>query len=106
MKPSNVLRIGEAAIYLPTIAATELYYLFEKKGCLECWNRLDSEMSKASGFTYCPFNEKVLKLFRLTKAKEIHDKIIISKVKALKADALITKDVDLMRLKEANILWP
>jgi len=96
---------GKAVIYLPTIAAAELYYLFEKKGWPEWWNRLDSEMSKASAFRYYPLNERVLRLFRLTKAREIHDKIIVSTVKALKADALITKDEDLIKLGEVNTFW-
>nr|MDO8077200.1 hypothetical protein [Candidatus Freyarchaeota archaeon] len=28
---------GRAVMYLPTIAAAELYYLFEKRGWLERW---------------------------------------------------------------------
>jgi len=96
---------GEAVIYLPTIAAAELYHLFEKKGWIEWWNRLTSKMSKAPTFRYYPFNEKVLNLFRTTKAIEIHDKIIISTAKAVKADALITKDKDIIKLGEVTTFW-
>jgi len=95
----------EAVIYLPTIAAAELYYLFEKKGWLDWWNNLRSKMSKAATFRYYPFNEEVLNLFGATKAKEIHDKITISTAKAIKADALITKDEDLTKLREVATLW-
>ena len=96
---------GEAVIYLPTIAAAELYYLFEKKGWLKYWNILKNKMSEYTTFKYYPFNEKILKNFQKTKAKELHDKIIILTAKALKANALITKDKELMQLKEVNIIW-
>ena len=95
---------GNAIIYLPTIAA-ELYYLFEKKGWLEFWVKLKKEMLKTGTFRYYPFNEKVLNLFDTTKAEEIHDKIIVSTVKVLKADALITKDKNILRLKEVKTIW-
>ena len=88
---------GNAIIYLPTIAAAELYYLFEKKGWLEFWVKLKKEMLKTGTFRYYPFNEKVLNLFDTTKAEEIHDKIIVSTVKVLKADALITKDKNILK---------
>lgn len=96
---------GEAVIYLPAIAAAELYYLFEKKGWLKYWNILKNKMSEYTTFKYYPFNEKILKNFQKTKAKELHDKIIILTAKALKANALITKDKELMQLKEVNIIW-
>ena len=96
---------GNAVIYLPTIAAAELYYLFEKKGWLEFWVKLKKEMLKTGTFRYYPFNEKVLNLFDTTKAEEIHDKIIVSTVKVLKADALITKDKNILRLKEVKTIW-
>jgi len=47
-----------------------------------------------------------LDLFRATKAKEIHDKIIISTAKVVNADALITKDEDLVGLREVATFWP
>lgn len=31
---------GEAVLYLPTIAAAELYYLFERKAWLKWWDEL------------------------------------------------------------------
>ncbi|OYT55842.1 MAG: hypothetical protein B6U77_00885 [Candidatus Hecatellales archaeon ex4484_218] len=62
-------------------------------------------MLKTGTFRYYPFNEKVLNLFDTTKAEEIHDKIIVSTVKALKADALITKDKNISRLKEVKTIW-
>jgi len=96
---------GEATIYLPTIAAAELYYLFERKGWSEYWTRLKNAMSGVATFRYYPFNEQVLDLFRQTKAREIHDKIIVSTAKVVKANALITKDESLKKLGEVNTIW-
>ncbi|HID17772.1 TPA: type II toxin-antitoxin system VapC family toxin [Candidatus Bathyarchaeota archaeon] len=96
---------GDAVIYLPTIAAAELYYLFEKKGWHEYWAKLKKEISKSAMFRYYPFNERILNLFHATKAKEIHDKIIVLTAKILKADALITKDENIRKLKEIKTIW-
>lgn len=96
---------GEASLYLPTIAAAELYYLFERKGWVKQWSRLKAEMKRQTSFDYYSFNEKVLDLFKGTKAKEIHDKIILSTAKLLKAQALVTKDEELQNLQEVRTLW-
>ena len=107
-KADEVFRQGEngkANIYLPTIAAAELYYLFERKGWFKYWIRLKNAMLGAATFRYYPFNEQVLDFFRHTKAREIHDKIIVSTAKIVKANALITKDEALKELGEVNIVW-
>jgi len=107
-KADEVFRQGEngkANIYLPTIAAAELYYLFERKGWSEYWIRLKNAMSGVATFRYYPFNEQVLDVFRRTKAREIHDKIIVSTAKIVKASALVTKDEALKELGEVNIVW-
>jgi len=96
---------GAASLYLPTIAAAELHYLFERKEWIEQWSKLKVEMKKHTNFNYYSFNEEVLNLFEETKAREIHDKIIILTAKLLKAEALITKDEELHRLGEAKVLW-
>jgi len=96
---------GEANIYLPTIAAAELHYLFERKGWAEYWIRLKNAMPSLATFRYYPFSEQVLDLFRQTKAREIHDRIIVSTAKVVMADALITKDESLKKLGEVNVLW-
>lgn len=96
---------GNTLIYLPTIAAAELYYLFEKKGWMNQWTKLMKEMKRHATFNYYPFNEDILNLFKETRAREIHDKIIISTTKILKAEALITKDEELCRLHEVNTVW-
>ncbi|KPV65528.1 MAG: PIN domain protein [Candidatus Bathyarchaeota archaeon BA1] len=96
---------GEANIYLPTIVAAELYYLFERKGWSKYWTKLKNAMSSVATFRCYPFNEQVLDLFRHTKAREIHDKIIVSTTKVVKANALITKDEALKKLEEVNTIW-
>jgi predicted nucleic acid-binding protein len=62
-------------------------------------------MSGAATFRIYPFNEQVLNLFRNTKVRGIHDKIIVLTAKVLKAEALITNDEDLKKLKEVNTIW-
>ncbi len=95
----------EATLYLPTVAAAELYYLFEKKGWRRQWLKLKTEMKIHPAFKHYPFNEDILNLFEETKAKEVHDKIIISTTKHLKAEALITKDKEILQLCEVKTLW-
>jgi len=96
---------GHAILYLPTIAAAELYYLFERKGWMNQWTGLEKEMKRRTTFNYYSFNEDVLNLFEKTKATEIHDKIILSTARLLKAEALITKDERLRELDEVKTLW-
>lgn len=96
---------GTAFLYLPTIAAAELYYLFERKGWMKQWSRLEKEMKRHTTFNYFSFNEDVLNHFKETKATEIHDKIITLTAKLLKAEALITKDEKLRKLDEVKTLW-
>lgn len=96
---------GHALLYLPTIAAAELYYLFERKGWMEQWSRLEKEMKRHTTFNYYSFNEEILNHFGETKATEIHDKIITLTAKLLKAEALITKDEKLRELDEIKTLW-
>jgi len=96
---------GATLLYLPTIAAAELHYLFERKGWIKEWSKLKVEMKKHTNFNYYSFNEEVLDIFEETKAREIHDKIIISTARLLKAEALITKDEELLKLGEVKILW-
>jgi len=96
---------GAALLYLPTIAAAELHYLFERKGWMKEWSKLKVEMERHTNFNCYSFNEEVLNLLEETRAREIHDKIIISTAKLLKAEALITKDEELLKLGEVKVLW-
>jgi len=96
---------GRAVMYLPTIAAAELYYLFEKRGWLEQWTELRNRMAEVVNFQYYPFNERVLNLIRTTKAKELHDKIIVLTCRAVDADGLVTNDRKLSALGEVKTIW-
>ncbi|MGB9660348.1 MAG: type II toxin-antitoxin system VapC family toxin [Nitrososphaerales archaeon] len=96
---------GRALLYLPTIAAAELYYLFERKGWIKQWSKLKAEMKRHTTFAYYSFNVDVLDLFGETKAREIHDKIIILTARLLKAKALVTKDEEISKLGEVKTLW-
>jgi len=62
-------------------------------------------MKKHDTFNYHSFSEDVLSLFEETKASEIHDKIIISTARVLRARALIAKDEELRNLGEVKTLW-
>ncbi|MBS7611755.1 hypothetical protein KEJ27_06060 [Candidatus Bathyarchaeota archaeon] len=62
-------------------------------------------MRKHSTITYYPFNQEVLSIFKETKAKEIHDKIIVSTAKLVRAKSLITKDEEAANLGKVNTLW-
>jgi len=96
---------GAAILYLPTIAAAELYYLFERKNWMKQWVKLRTEMIRHTYFRYHSFNEDVLNLFEESKAKDIHDKIMVSTAKLVKAQALVTKDKELRKLDEVNVMW-
>jgi len=52
-----------------------------------------------------PFNKEILRLFDPTEAREIYVKIIVLTAKVLKAHALITKDKEIVELKEVNTIW-
>jgi len=96
---------GRALLYLPTIAAAELYYLFERKGWVKQWSKLKAEMKRRTTLNYYSFDDQILNLFEETKAREIHDMIITSTAKLLNAQAIITKDEEIRKLGEVKILW-
>lgn len=96
---------GRALLYLPTIAAAELYYLFERKGWVKQWSKLKAEMRRRTTLNYYSFDDQILNLFEETKAREIHDMIITSTAKLLNAQALITKDEEIRKLGEVKTLW-
>ena len=97
---------GDAIVYLPTIVAAELFYLFRKKRRMGMWSKFKNAMNdENNNFKYFPFDKDVLGAFERTKAKEIHDKIIISTAKVAKSDFLITKDGDLVDIQEVKTLW-
>ena len=96
---------GRALLYLPTIAAAELYYLFERKGWVKQWSKLKAEMKRRTTLNYYSFDDQILNLFEETKAREIHDMIITSTAKLLNAQALITKDEEIRKLGEVKTLW-
>jgi len=96
---------GEAVMFLPTIAAAELLYLFERKGWSKEESEMDRRMKESSTFRYYPFDAEILAGLRKTRAKDIHDKIIVATVRHLKAEALVTKDKEIRKLKEVRPIW-
>ena len=96
---------GEAIIYIPTIAAAELFYLFDVKKWFEKQEKMQKAMQKSIAFRYYPFDREVLVQSKKSKVKEIHDKIIVATTKVLKAEALLTKDKEIRRIGEVKTIW-
>jgi len=96
---------GEALIYLPTIAAAELYYLFERKSWMSKWRELVSRIQDLPGFAFYPFDEEILLALETVPLRELHDKIIVATAKVLKAEALLTKDKAITKSKEVPTIW-
>ena len=66
---------------------------------------MKAEMKGHTAFNYYSFSKDVLDLFEETRATEMHDKIMVSTAKLLKAETLITKDRELRKLGEVKTLW-
>lgn len=52
-----------------------------EKEWMRQWHKLETKMRRHRTIMYYPFNQEFLSLFKETKAKEIHDKIIVSTAK-------------------------
>jgi len=52
--------LGEAVIYLPTIAAAELFYLFDSKKWSEKQVEMRTVMEETLSYLYYPFNKEVI----------------------------------------------
>jgi len=96
---------GEAVIYLPTIAAAELLYLFERKGWLDKWHELLRLVKELPCFTLYPFDEDVLRELEDIRLRELHDRIIVATTRVARAKALITKDKEIVGSGIVNTLW-
>jgi len=97
-KPFKEAETGEAVIYLPTIAAAELFYLFDTKGWFEKQAEMQRRMEESTDLRYYPFDRETLLQSKKSRAKDIHDKIIIATTRVLKAEALLTKDEEIRKL--------
>jgi len=96
---------GEAVIYLPTIAAAELFYLFDAKRWFEKQAEMQRRMEESTNLRYYPFDRETLLQSKKSTAKDIHDKIIIATTRVLKAEALLAKDEKIRKLGEAKTIW-
>ncbi|HEW89758.1 MAG TPA: type II toxin-antitoxin system VapC family toxin [Candidatus Bathyarchaeota archaeon] len=96
---------GGAVICLPTIAAAELLYLFERKGWLDKWHELLRSVEELPCFTFYPFDEGVLRELEGVKLRELHDRIIVATARVTKAEALITKDREIIGSGVVKTLW-
>ncbi|MFQ5711435.1 MAG: type II toxin-antitoxin system VapC family toxin [Candidatus Geothermarchaeales archaeon] len=96
---------GDAVMYLPTIAAAELFYLFDAKKWFERQAEMQRRMLESINFRFYPFNRETLLESKKSRARKIHDKIIIATTKVLRAEALLTKDLEIRKLGEVKTIW-
>jgi len=96
---------GEAVIYLPTIAAAELFYLFDAKRWFDKQAEMQRRMEGSPNLRCYPFDRETLLQSKKSRAKDIHDKIIIATTRVLKAEALLTKDEEIRKLGEVKTTW-
>ena len=104
----EVFRMAEecrAMLYLPTIAAAELFYLFERKGWQDKWRELMTYVEELPCFSFYPLDGKVLKVLEDVKMRELHDRIIVATTKVLGAEALVTKDEEIRRSGIVATIW-
>ena len=95
---------GKAIMFLPTIAAAKLLYLFEKKGWFKQGSEMDRRMEESSTFRYYPFDAEILAGLRKTRARDIHDRIMVATARHLRAEAFLTKDSEIRKLREIRTL--
>ena len=96
---------GEAVVCLPTIAAAELLYLFERKGWLGKWRELLRLIDELPCFTLYPLDEGVLAELGSVRLRELHDRVIVATARVIGAEALITKDREIASSGVVSTLW-
>jgi len=104
----EVFRLAEecrAMLYLPTIAAAELLYLFDRKGWQNKWRELMTCVEELPCFSFYPLDEEVLKVLEDVKMRELHDRIIVATTQVLNAEALVTKDEEIRRSGIVATIW-
>jgi PIN domain nuclease of toxin-antitoxin system len=96
---------GENVIFIPSIVIAELLSIFEKKRISFNFRDLFKKIHTSENFVLIPLDYPILqKMVVLKDVPELHDKIIVSTAKYLKAP-LITKDKTLRKLPSIKTIW-
>ena len=96
---------GEYIIFIPTIVIAESLSIFEKKRISFNIKNLFKKIDTSENFVLIALDYTILqKMVTLKEVPEIHDKIIVSTAKHLKAP-LITKDRTLQNLHTIKTIW-
>jgi len=66
---------------------------------------MQRRIQESINLRYYPFDREILLQSKKSRAKGIHDKIIIATTRVLKAEALLTKDEEIRKLGEVKTLW-
>jgi predicted nucleic acid-binding protein len=96
---------GENVIFIPTIVLAEALAIFEKKRVLFNFKDLFRKLEASDNFMLVAFDYPILQeMMTLKGIPEIHDKIIVSTAKHLKAP-IVTKDKTIRSSRLIKTIW-
>lgn len=96
---------GEAVIIVPTIVLAESSYISMKKDFKVKFDEIINLVESSINFPPYPLDiETVRAITRLTKLKEIHDKIIVATARGVNA-SLITRDKEIIKSGYVKTIW-
>jgi len=92
-------------IFIPSIVIAEVLSIFDKKRVTFNFKDLIRKIRASNNFAIVPLDYPILeKMFELKEIPELHDKIIASTGKYLKA-TIITKDKALQNIRSIKTIW-
>ena len=96
---------GENIIFIPSIVIAEALSIFDKKRVAFDFNKLFRKIAGSENYVIIALDLPILqKMVELKNIPELHDKIIVSTAKYLKAP-LITKDRFIQNLPLIKTVW-
>ena len=96
---------GENIIFIPSIVIAEALSIFDKKRVVFDFNKLFRKIAGSENYVIIALDLPILqKMVELKNIPELHDKIIVSTAKYLKAP-LITKDSFIQNLPLIKTVW-
>ena len=108
LKASELLEkceAGENIIFIPSIVIAESLSIFDKKRITFNFKNLFKKINDSENFVLIALDYPILeKMVTLKEIPELHDKIIVSTAKYLKAP-IITKDKVLQKLPKVKTIW-
>ena len=96
---------GENVIFVPSIVIAECLSIFDKKRVSFNFKKLFEKIHTSENFVLVALDYPILEqMVALKQLPELHDKIIVSTAKYLKAP-IITKDKNLHQLRAVTTIW-